>query len=177
MTLAMEIATYLLLALGLLGATDVFLFHTIAHGLRRHPDSRWELVTHSLRGPTYCALFLVVPNFQMQGTWCWMLVGLLVVDVGISVWDFWLERRSRDQLGGLPTGEYLLHMVMAMVFGAMVISILAAVPRWVPLPTGIVYAPAAVPETLRLVLGMMAIGVLVSGLQDAWAVRRLARRA
>ena len=90
----MEIASYLLFTLGLLGAADVFLFHTISHGLRKWRDARCELVTHSLRGPTYCALFLLVPNFQLQGAWFWGMVVLLAVDVGISVWDFCLEKRS-----------------------------------------------------------------------------------
>lgn len=53
---------WLLFLLGLLGATDIWLFHTRAHHLHDHAPARAELVTHFLRGPTYCALFLMVPK-------------------------------------------------------------------------------------------------------------------
>src|SRR5688500_10822937 len=62
--LNMEIATYLLFVLGLLGAADIAIFHSVAHGIRSHPDSAMELFTHSLRGPTYAALFILIPNFK-----------------------------------------------------------------------------------------------------------------
>ena len=48
----MESATYLLLAIGGLGALDIFAFHTRAHAIRTLPSARTELVTHALRGPT-----------------------------------------------------------------------------------------------------------------------------
>src|SRR5713226_8228307 len=105
----MVIATYLLFVLGCLGAADIVLYHSVAHGIRSHPDSQRELVTHSLRGPTYAALFLLIPNFAMQGAYSGLLASLLVVDIAISVWDFALERASRQFFGGLPTGEYVLH--------------------------------------------------------------------
>src|SRR5215472_1227318 len=121
----MEIPTYLLFALGCLGAADILLFHSVAHGIRSHVDSVGELVTHSLRGPTYAALFLLIPNFELDGLFAWALVTLFVFDVGISIWDFSLEQGSRRFLGGLPSGEYVLHMLMAMVFGALVTSFLS----------------------------------------------------
>ena len=112
----MEIPTYLLFTLGWLGAADIALFHSVAHGIRTHPDSVGELVTHSLRGPTYAALFVLIPNLEMHGLFAWALMGLFIVDVGISIWDFSLEQGSRRFLGGLPGGEYVLHMLMATVF-------------------------------------------------------------
>jgi hypothetical protein len=108
----MEAATYLLFVLGCLGATDILVYHCIAHGIRSHPDSRAELVVHSLRGPTYATLFLFVPNFAFHGLFFWCLMGLFVVDVGISICDFALERRSRQFFGGLPSGEYVLHIII-----------------------------------------------------------------
>src|SRR5579863_2694981 len=113
----METPTYLLFLLGCLGGADITLFHSVAHGIRSRPESKWELVTHGLRGPTYAALFVLIPNFVMQGCFVWGLVALFAFDVGISIWDFSLEQRSRRFLGGLPGGEYVLHMLMATVFG------------------------------------------------------------
>ena len=175
----METASYVLFVLGCLGAADIALFHSVAHGIRSHPDSVSELITHSLRGPTYAALFLFVPNFAMQGLFAWGLAALLVFDVGISICDFSLEQSSRRFLGGLPTGEYVLHMLMAMVFGMFVATLFCFGSHPFNAPTRLVYAPAAVPAGLRLILLIMAILVLVSGIQDAaaaWRLRRLKPR-
>ena len=43
----MEVPTYLLFVLGCLGAADIALFHSVAHGIRSHPNSTKELITHS----------------------------------------------------------------------------------------------------------------------------------
>ena len=173
--LSMEIPTYLLFALGWLGAADVTLFHSVAHGIRSHPDSVGELVTHSLRGPTYAALFVLIPNFEMHGLFACGLMGLFVIDVGISVWDFSLEQNSRRFLGGLPAGEYVLHMLMAMVFGALMVTVPCFAAHWFTAPTRLVYAPTAVPDAIRLIMFVMAILVLISGIQDAAAALRMAR--
>lgn len=50
-------ASLLLLAMGLLGASDIALFHQRAHRLHARPEAAAELVTHALRGPRagWCA--------------------------------------------------------------------------------------------------------------------------
>jgi len=169
----MEIPTYLLLLLGCLGAADILIYHSVAHGIRSHPDSALELVTHSLRGPTYAALFVLIPNFRLQGLMLWALLVLFVVDVGISIWDFSLERHSRRFLGGLPSGEYVLHMLIAMIFGGVVTSVLFKAGPALHAPTLLVYAPATVPFLIRLLLFTMALIVLFSGIQDALAAGRM----
>ena len=169
----MEAATYLLFILGCLGATDIAVYHSFAHGIRSNPDSRSELIVHSLRGPTYALLFLLIPNIALHGIYFWCLIGLFVIDVAISIIDFALERESRRFLGGLPSGEYVLHIIIAMFFGALVAAVCFGVGVWRDLPTQILYAPAKVPDTLRLVMAVMAVLVLVSGIQDALAAFRL----
>src|SRR4030095_5390742 len=169
----MEVATYILFVLGCLGATDILLYHSISHGIRTHKDSQGELWLHGLRGPIYAALFVLIPNFAMHGAFFWVLVGILVLDVGVSLGDFALERHSREFFGGLPTGEYILHIILAMLFGALVTSIFNEGGQWRDLPTQIEYKPAAVPLALRGLLGIMAVLVLGSGILDGLAALRL----
>lgn len=169
----MIVATYLLLAVGILGATDIALFHSASHGIRSHPDSRLELVTHGFRGPTYATLFVIVPNFALHGTFFWALVALLIADVGISIWDFSLERRSRRFLGGLPSGEYVLHVLIAMVFGAMVAAVFFEAGAWARMPTRLSFLSNGVPTPVRALLAVMAVMVLVSGIQDGLAAFRM----
>jgi len=172
----MEVPTYLLFLLGLLGAADIALFHTVSHGIRQHQDSVGELITHALRGPTYATLFLLTPNFVLEGWWFLLLAGILVFDLGISIVDFWLEGDSRRRLGGLPAGEYVLHILLAMLFGGFVVAVGYGAGHWFHAPTALRYAPAAVPDLLRLVMGVMAVAVLYSGIQDGRAALRLQRQ-
>jgi hypothetical protein len=167
------LATWLLLVLGLLGATDIWLFHTRTQHLHAHAPARAELVTHFLRGPTYCVLFLAVPNLAFHGAWVVALYALLAFDLAISIADFWLEPASRRELGGLPRGEYVLHVLMAMLFGAMVLALGDATRERLADPTALRWVDTNAPGWLRLVLGGMAAGVLWSGFTDLAAVRRL----
>jgi hypothetical protein len=176
MNMNMELPSYLLLVLGCLGAADILIYHSVAHGIRSHPASTMELVTHSLRGPTYAALFVLIPNFQLQGLLLWGLLALFVVDVGISIWDFSLERHSRQFLGGLPSGEYVLHMLLAILFGALATSVILITGPHLHAPTSFAYAPAPVPFFVRVMMLVMAVIVLFSGLQDAIAACRMWHR-
>jgi hypothetical protein len=171
----MEVATYILFILGCLGATDILLYHSVSHGIRSHHDSRFELLVHSLRGPTYAALFILVPNFALHGSFFWLLIGIFAFDVCISLGDFMIERASREFFGGLPTGEYVLHIILAMLFGALVTSVFYGAGHWAALPTHLAYRPAAVPGFLRAVMVLMAVLVLGSGAMDLMAARRLAK--
>lgn len=173
----MVAASYLLFALGVLGAADIRFFHTNAHHLHEHAPARAELVTHFLRGPTYFLLFLLVPNFTFHGTAFVLLLVLLAFDLAISIADFWLEPDSRRALGGLPRGEYLLHVLLAMLFGAMVAAVIYAGGALLDEPTALRWVDSGEHALLRAVLAVMSIGVLWSGLRDLAAVRRLGRGA
>ena len=167
-------ASYLLIAIGFLGAFDIWRYHTNTHRLRELPSARVELISHSLRGPTYAILFLVIPNLAMHGAWFAALLALLAFDVAVSIFDFSVEKKSRAPVGGLPTGEYLLHSVIAILFGALLAFVWIDGRPWLDEPTALVVEPA-VPDPARLLLAVMAVGVLTSGVQDAIAVVRLGR--
>lgn len=172
----MTVPTYLLFLLGVLGGTDILLYHSISHGIRQHADSRAELFTHFLRGPTYAALFLLVPNFAFRGWWFAALVGLLLFDVGISIADFWVESGSRRRLGGLPRGEYVLHILLAMLFGALVAAVLYEGSDGFGAATVLVWQAEGAHVAVRVALALMAPLVLWSGLADLRAMVKLGKR-
>jgi hypothetical protein len=165
----------LLFLLGVLGGTDILLYHSISHGIRDHADSRAELFTHFLRGPTYCALFLLMPNFAFSGAWFWAMLALLLFDLLISLADFWVESKSRSFLGGLPRGEYVLHVILAMLFGALVCAFVYESGGAHRAPTALVWSADGPPVLLRIALAIMAPLVLWSGLADLRALLRLGR--
>ena len=172
----MIVPSILLFMLGLLGATDIKLFHTDAHHLHDHAPARGELVTHALRGPTYALLFALVPNFTFHGAVFVALLALLAFDLAISIVDFWLEPASRRALGGLPRGEYLLHVIMAMLFGGLVAAVFYEAPNAIAEPSELRWVSDGLPYWLRGALAGMAVGVAWSGFRDFLAVRRLGRR-
>ncbi len=173
----MILPSYLLFAIGVLGAADILFFHTLTQRLHGHRPARAELVTHFLRGPTYALLFLGVPNFEFHGAWFWGLAALLAFDLAISVADFWLEPESRRALGGLPRGEYLLHVLIAMCFGALLMASWNEAGPGRSAPTALHWIEDGAPTMLRAVLAIMAPMVLWTGLRDLAAAIRLGRAA
>jgi hypothetical protein len=161
--------------MGILGAADIWLYHTKAHALRTHPGARAELITHFLRGPTYCALFLLVPNFTFHGAFFVGLIGLYAVDLVISVADFALEPESRRTLGGLPRGEYLLHVFLAMLFGGLVVATFMESEGAMHHEAALTWRPIGDHAWVRGLLALMAPAVLITGLLDLRAVIRLGR--
>lgn len=168
----MLVATYLLLAMAALGGADILLFHTLAQGIRSHPASRSELWAHALRGPTYLALFVAVPNLRLDGAWFVALLALLAFDLALSLWDFSVERSSRAALGGLTSGEYVLHVLLAILFGALVTSIVLLEGQRLQATTRISYEPVDAPLLVRALLAAGGVLAFGSGLLDARAALR-----
>ena len=169
-------AVWTLLAIGVLGGIDVVLFHSLAHGLRKHAPSRHELWTHACRGPTYALLFVLLPNVRVAGSWVWLPAAVLVLDLLVSIWDFSVERKSRELLGGLPTGEYLLHVLIAVLYGALLVF---AAQHLVPLagePDAITWEPYELPLLARGACWFFAAASFGTGVLDLLAARRLGTR-
>src|SRR5262249_2766815 len=120
----MVVATYLLAALAVLRAADSFCCHRLAPHLPPYMQARAELVAARLRGPVGAVLFAVVPNARCEGHWFVALLGVLALDLLLWIVDVCLEVSSRRELGGLPRGEALLHLLLAIGWGALVHAVL-----------------------------------------------------
>jgi hypothetical protein len=153
----------LLLCIALLGAFDVFFFHRHTCHLSERAESRVEAWIHVARGAVYALQLSLVPNVRFEGRAYAVFVALFVADVVIAVADILVEPASRRGIGGLPPGEYLMHIVLSVLVGAMLHALIAATWGWPSLPTAIRVVPAA-PAALRMALGALALGcVLESG--------------
>jgi hypothetical protein len=165
----MLVASVLLLVLGVLGAFDVFWFHHRTAKLAAHAPARLEVWMHVARGFVYAAQFLVVPNMSLRGAWVLALAALYAADVAIAMVDVWLEPRSREALGGLPRGEYLMHIVLSVIVGVYLNEVARAGWAWRLEPTSI-EAASGVPLALRIALGVLAVGSLATALIEATAL-------
>lgn len=106
----------ILLFTSLLGAVDVVGFHLIRFRLYARPESVAEQVTHLVR---HAVFLMLVATLLAAPPWAHAAVGVLfTADLVNSAIDVMLERRSRARLGGLPSLEYLLHILASVGLGA-----------------------------------------------------------
>jgi hypothetical protein len=157
----MEISFYLLLIIAHLGAFDVLYFHIYKCKLHLRPECHREVFWHVCRHLIYAIQFVWVANFRFHG---WALAFLFVLygaDVFIAWADVWEETASRKAQGGLPRGEYFMHVVLSVLVGLYMMATFQAVWGDRNLETAIVFAPPQVPFLLKIY--MTAMGIIAFG--------------
>ncbi|RED51554.1 TIGR01777 family oxidoreductase [Aestuariispira insulae] len=162
----MELVLIMLTIQALMGAFDNLYHHEITERLPSKPEARGELALHTTREFLYALIFLMIGWTQPQGLWALFLIGLMAVEIVVTLWDFIIE----DQTRKLPKFERVLHTVLAINFGAILAFLLPILWAWTQLPT------ALVPVNYGLftpVMTVFAIGVFLWALRDLVAVIRL----
>ncbi|QSQ11937.1 SRPBCC family protein [Myxococcus landrumensis] len=171
----MSVAFYLLLLIGLLGAFDVVYFHLWRGRLQERAECQREVLWHTARHLIYALQFLWVPHVRFQGWALAVLALLYAADVLVAFADVWEERDSRASQGGVPRGEYFMHVVLSVLVGLYLMATFQAV--WVDrlLPTGVRIEPPAVPVALRLLMTTLGVTALVTFWNDLarWRAFRL----
>jgi hypothetical protein len=165
----MALALWLMAVQGALGAFDTIYYHELqarlpAGGARARP----ELMLHALRDFIYAALFGTLPFVAWGGALATVLLVLLAAEIVITLADFAVEVKGREPVGVLA-GERVTHGIMAIVYGAILANIVPEILAWRAEPTGFASISHDVPPTLGSLLALMAAGVLLSGLRDAYA--------
>ena len=141
----METAFYLLLFLAHLGVFDVLYFHVYKCQLHLRPECQREVFWHVWRHLIYALQFFWVANFRFHGWALLLLVTLYLCDVFIAWSDVLEENKSRAAQGGLPRGEYFMHVVLSLLVGLYMMATFQAVWGDRLLATQIVYSPPEVP--------------------------------
>ena len=107
-------ATLWALALGV-GAIDGLYFHLWRFRLHVRSRSRTEHIAHTGRAlllpPTLLLAFFNVISTASGSERVSLLVAFIGVDWSFGIWDAFIETKSRQDLGGLPRSEYLVHLV------------------------------------------------------------------
>jgi len=157
----METSFYLLLIIAHLGVFDVLYFHIYKCKLHLRPECRREVFWHIWRHLIYGLQFVWVANFRFHGLALALLAALYFCDVFIAWADVLEENRSRAPQGGLPRGEYFMHIVLSLLVGIYMMATFQAVWGDRSLETAIVYSPPEVPQVLRIY--MTAMGIVAFG--------------
>ncbi len=152
----MIIASALLFTIGIVGAADILIFHTLKGQLVQRAECRREAVLHVLRGYIYAVQFVIIPGFRLTGAWFWALAALFVIDITIAIADVREEPRSRAAQGGLSSAEYLMHIALSVLVGAMLREVVSSTWGDWALPSAI--SPSDAPPWMRLAGFVMAFG-------------------
>jgi uncharacterized protein len=155
----MTTALVLLLIQGCLGAFDTLWYHEFKLRLSRDHFARFELTLHAGRDFIYAVIFGSLAWVAWNGFWVWILFGLLISEVIITLWDFIEEDRARK----VPAGERVMHAIMGLTYGAFLACFVPEIIIWLRMPTGFSHQSYGL---LSLLLTAMAIGVTISGLRD-----------
>lgn len=110
METAIIITTVLLILFSILAVYDGFYLHIFKYRLQDHPESRTEHLTHTLRAFFFPAILYFL--FLKQDCQISFIIGLAVVILDLLVLgiDAYIEKDSREFMGGLPRWEYILHL-------------------------------------------------------------------
>lgn len=165
----MKTALLLLLFQGLLGAFDTLWYHEFHQRLAAKETARKELALHAARDFAYAILFGSLAWCQWEGLLAWVLGGLLLLEICITLQDFVEEDLSRK----LPAGERIMHTIMAIIYGAFLANLLPQMHTWSLRPTGFVPADYGV---ISWLMSLFAVGVFLSGIRDLIACIRLGPR-
>lgn len=166
----MRVALLLLALQGVIGAFDTLYYHEWRARLpARGATAAPELRLHAARAFFYGVLFGTLPWVAWQGAWLWVLAGVIVAEIVLTLWDFIVEIAVRKDLGDVYAGERVTHAIMGILYGAMLACLIPTLRDWAGMPSGLVSSPAPVAGELRWALTVMAVGVTLSGARDLYA--------
>lgn len=179
----MLLPAVLLLAMGTVGAVDALWYHLYKLRLAQRRSCRAETITHVVRNVTFAVGLTALTTGRPSGGWFWGLLAVFALDFLDDVADVLLEPKSRAPLGGLPPREYLVHMLVMALSGAVWISY--AVGGWA-LRTGTTgLLPAQLPAWLvwdgrltaagAILLAGVDLALMLRGSSDVIEQRQLGR--
>ena len=157
----------LMMTQGILGAIDTIYYHEYRYRLPAYAEeARNELRLHGWRDLIYCVLFISLPRYQWFGYWAWLLAFLVMAEIVITLVDFVIERELRQAWGGLAAGELCMHTVMAILYGAFIITLLPHWLSWHQEATQFLPQQSPLASEMIGLMTLMGVGVGLAGVRD-----------
>jgi hypothetical protein len=164
------IAAVLLLINVVFGTADTLWYHEFRAKLPfRLEVTRPELRLHAARDFVYLFVYGGLAIGAPSGVFACVACCLLGAEIVITLTDFVIEDRDRPSIGGIAPGERILHSLMAIVYGAAMVNLVPALWGTRHLPTG--FATFHTVGGLRMCLAAAALGIALTGVRDAAALR------
>ncbi len=99
-----------LLAFCVIGAFDGVYYHYYKYRLHQYEETKLEHYIHGARGVIFSPIALLFFVFDSKGVLLLLGLTLLFVDLILEVIDILVEKKSRENLGGISPGETLCHV-------------------------------------------------------------------
>jgi hypothetical protein len=164
-----KVAIWILMLQALLGAFDTLYYHEYKLRLAHDYATATELSLHATRDFAYAIIIGTLGFATWLGLWTYILMGILLAEIVITLWDFIEE----DKVRRLPAGERAMHSIMGIVYGSFLAYLIPELLNWRLRSTGFGRAYHGFPAW---VLTLVATGVFVSGIRDLLASFRLRNR-
>lgn len=142
---------------GIMGAFDNLWHHEFTEKLPGRPTAWKELILHSARGALYSIIFLSLGWLELSGFWAGLLIAILIIEVGITLWDFVEEDMTRT----LPATERVLHTLLALNYGAILGLLLPILWHWSGTPTDLQFNDYGWQSRVMTLYGVGIIGFAV----------------
>ncbi|WOE75295.1 TIGR01777 family oxidoreductase [Alterisphingorhabdus coralli] len=149
-----------------MGAFDTLFHHEMTQRLGWSKGQQFELRLHGVRNLIYAAVFLMLGLTAPAGAWAIALMALLVIELGITLVDFVEEDRVRL----LPASERVTHTLLTLNYGVVLALLLPKLFAAAQLPSAL---PFVWQGWLATFLALSALSVIIFGLRDLFAARRL----
>lgn len=153
-----------------MAAFDTIYHHEMTERLAWRASQRRELELHAARSLLYAALFCVLGFLEVHGVFAMLVMGVLVVEVVITLADFVEEDMSRK----LPATERVNHTLLAINYGAILVLALPVLVSWAGEPMGIRFVTHGYWSAL---MAFAIFGAAIFGLRDLVASQRSDRLA
>jgi hypothetical protein len=95
------------------GGWDFVYLHLWVQKLHARPDTRHEHRLHTWQVALSTPLVIGLFCFDAAGALLWLVVLLFAATLAVEIQDIWCERESRRAMGGLPSAEYALHVLVS----------------------------------------------------------------
>lgn len=165
----MTVILWFMVVQGILGAFDMFYHHEFKEKLPWRPTASTEMLLHGVRNFFYAIVFLSFGWLEWQGNYAWVFALIILTEVGITLWDFVEEDRTRK----LPETERVTHAVLTLNYGAIIALFVPILFKWSTAPTGFVAVDYGY---LSWFMSIAALGVLIWGIRDVTRGMKLRRK-
>ena len=151
-----------------MGGFDTLDHHELTARLAWRPSQARELRLHGVRNLAYAAVFLVLGWSRPQGTLAIALIGLMLGELVLTLWDFVEEDRTRK----LPASERVTHTLLTLNYGVVLALVTPRLAGWAAAQTALVPTSYG---AWSLLCALAAAAVVVFGLRDLAAAGRARR--
>ena len=154
----------------LMGGFDNIYHHEVTERLPWKITAHREQVIHCVRGGLYTVVFLSLAGIQPQGIYATGLMGILVIEALLTLYDFVTEDRTRK----LPATERVTHTLLTLNYGVFLTLFYPILSSWAQQPNGIELVNYGIFSALNY---FVAAGVCGWAFRDHFAAARLAKFA